>query len=361
MRRGLLVVLVVLGLPWMSRFSFAETIPFQAAANRLVALQNTDGGWDDPLDLGDRSAPGSMESLAQIGIGLAKAYNEVRSQNYRLALENVGSLLLTKKDNFRPCDGLLAKQLDGIFGGSTYSSFVKSQFYDKLEAGEYSEFDITYSGVPEYTASYADAFYGTNAVWYLGMSLASAKAVGVTSTSEWCDGVKMALGQIDSLQGPGSYETRDLAAGIYGLTMAGERNFAEPLEGRFSGITTVTALADELLTLQLTSGGFKADKVLGAGSESIDGTACALLALTTVGGSKYKTAVQGAAAYVRLAQLGTGGWENELGSGESNAMTGMAVLGLAAVPEPSVAVLLVNAGLMAAFWGCWWRRKCSDY
>jgi hypothetical protein len=171
----------------------------------------------------------------------------------------------------------------------------------------------------------------------------------------------MALGQIDSLQGPGSYETRDLAAGIYGLTMAGERNFAEPLEGRFSGITTVTALADELLTLQLTSGGFKADKVLGAGSESIDGTACALLALTTVGGSKYKTAVQGAAAYVRLAQLGTGGWENELGSGESNAMTGMAVLGLAAVPEPSVAVLLVNAGLMAAFWGCWWRRKCSDY
>ena len=72
--------------------------------DRLVALQNNDGGWDWPLDDGDPGNASPRNTIGPVGMGLAQAYLEVEKTKYRRALRKAGRLLLRKRNNFSPSD-----------------------------------------------------------------------------------------------------------------------------------------------------------------------------------------------------------------------------------------------------------------
>ena len=46
---------------------------FQLGGDRLASLQNTDGGWDWPLDNGDPATGSATNTAAPIGMGLIAA------------------------------------------------------------------------------------------------------------------------------------------------------------------------------------------------------------------------------------------------------------------------------------------------
>ena len=69
----------------------------------------------------------------------------------------------------------------------------------------------------------------------------------------------------------------------------------------------------------------------------IQETAYAILALNEVDRAAYLSEISGAGDYLMSVQLGTGGWENYVGStsGENNEVTAEALWGVStAVPEP---------------------------
>jgi hypothetical protein len=321
-------------------------------AERLISLQNKygDGGWDDPLDDGNRYRMDSpTDNIAQIGLGLAQAYERLTASdrdNCCVALQKAGDLLRMKSGNFSPCDGLFAKQLDRILNTTIYTAYVKTNFYDALEAK-------TYSGYEGYsTADYVNetlaAYDGTYEGWYLGLSLASAKAVGASSTTAWASGVRSALEQLSNGT-TNQYRVSDLAGSVYGLASANVTTF-EPLQGGpFSGASSLASLTGALASLRsTTTGAFKVDSNSGTGSESVETTAYAMLALSAAD-SRYQTDVYAAANYLRGVHLPKlsgvpRGWEDRAADGENNATTGTALWALG-TPEPGAAVLLLVGGL----------------
>lgn len=82
------------------------------------------------------------------------------------------------------------------------------------------------------------------------------------------------------------------------------------------------------------------------GNESVQETADALLALYEQDSAGYRTETIDAGVYMKVVQLGTGGWESYAGAGENSEITGEALWGIAAIPEPTTALLL-GLGLTA--------------
>ena len=81
-----------------------------AGADRLVDLQNDDGGWDWPLDDGVSTNASPLNTIGPIAKGLAEAYNRTGSLDHKEALELAGDFLLNKT-TFSPSDGYLAAQM----------------------------------------------------------------------------------------------------------------------------------------------------------------------------------------------------------------------------------------------------------
>ncbi len=262
---------ILLALVLVLSFSLVTAVPaaaaevssvFQSGGDRLVETQNEDGGWGFPLT-GDSAA--SMIGL--IGIGLAETYRQTNDPDHLAALGEVGTFLLTRTNNFTCWDGYLAVQLDNIFEGTTYTDFVKTNFYDLLALGTYVGTSGTYN-----TEGYI-SYVGY--AWDLGIGLVSAEAVGIdqSEVDKWITGVK---GAIDGLPDDLYYPT-DLAGGLYGLAYAGETEFVGTVGGKT--MSSVADLAVELASLQAPSGAFR------DGRELAQDTAYALLALNEFDGS----------------------------------------------------------------------------
>ena len=81
------------------------TDPFQAGGDRLVDLQNDDGGWDWPLDDGNPASSSPTNTIGPIGMGLAQAYLITNDVDQLAALGHVKLFLLAKSNNFSPSDG----------------------------------------------------------------------------------------------------------------------------------------------------------------------------------------------------------------------------------------------------------------
>ncbi|MBG0786730.1 MAG: hypothetical protein H0S79_16665 [Anaerolineaceae bacterium] len=319
----------------------------QSGGDRLVALQQDDGGWDWPLDDGNTANASPVNTLGPIAKGLAEAYNETGDAAQLAALADAGGLLLTKVNNFSPSDGYLAAALDEIFGGTTYRDHVVTYFYDVLAAGSY---DRNGAGTLYDTAGYINLIrtirsgdYANMAAWDIGMGLVGAASCGADTTA-WIDGVKTEIDELDSAK---YYDVLGLAGAVYGLAFVGE-DF-DPTAGSHAAASTLADLADILASYQIDLGGFSwssAYVIPDDYNEEIQETAYAVLALNEMGRSAYLSNIVGAADYMMSVQLATGGWENYVGSssGENNEITGEALWAIAVAYDFPMEVWVCETG-----------------
>lgn len=320
-----------------------ELSPLQAAAYRLVDLQNDDGGWDWPLDDGSPANSSPTNTVGPIAKGLAMVYTATDAAGLLPALQQAGGFLLAKTNNFSPSDGYLAAQLDEIFGGTTYRDHLTANFYGPLAAGTY---DKNGDGTLYDTAGYvnlirtarASGGIANLAAWDVGMGLVGAASCGA-STAEWIAGVK---GEIDELDGAEYYDVIGLAGAVYGLAFVGEDY--DPVAGEHAAASSLGDLADILASYQIAeSGGFawsSAYVIPNDSNETIQETAYATMALDAVDRSAYRAAILAAGDYMVSVQLGTGGWENYATSGENNEVTAEGAWGVALAQQSEATLTL---------------------
>ena len=298
---------------------------FQNGADRLTSLQYTDGSWGWPLD----APPTYGNIIAPITMGLAQAYHFTGDADHLTALSKAGAYLLTKTNNFSPSDGYLAATLDQIFGGTTYVQYVKDNYYDPLAAGTYNRNGAgtlyNTEGYVELVRANRSGSQANLAAWDIGMGLVGAAMCGA-STAEWIAGVKA---EINELDGTGYYDVIGLAGAIYGLAYVGE-DF-DPTAGEHAAASNLTDLANILSSYQIDLGGFAWNSeyvIPNDQDEMIQETAYAILALNEVNQQVFLSNIIGAGNYLTSTQLVSGGWENYIGSGENNEVTGEALWGL---------------------------------
>jgi hypothetical protein len=315
----------------------------QAGGNRLVATQNTDGGWGWPL-----TGTSAANTIGPIAMGLAQAYQFTGNKGQLDALNLAGSFLINKTNNFSPSDGYLAAELDRIFGGNAFKNHVITYFYQPLANGTYNYKGL---GTLYNTAQYVnkirtDRFnqgIANLAAWDIGMGLMAAASAGA-GTGAWIAGTEA---EIDELDGNSYYDVIGLAGALYGLAFVGE-DF-DPSTGEHAAASSLGDLAAILAGYQLSTGGFTWNSnYLGNGNETIQETAYAILALNQVSRSLYLSNISLSGNYLISTQLTSGGWEGYIGDpdGENNEITGEALWGIAtAVPEPGT-FLLLGFGLL---------------
>ena len=312
--------------------TIANADVFQAGGDRLTNLQNSDGGWGWPV-----TGASATNTIGPIAMGLAQAYKNTGDTSQLAALQKAGGLLLGKAGNFSPSDGYLAVELDNIFGTNAYSSYVKTNFYDKLAAGTYQRAgDATLYDTAAYVNRIRTIRSGDQAnmaAWDIGMGLYAAKAIGADTTA-WLAGTKA---KIDELDSGNYYDVLGLAGAVLGLASTGEDY--DPVAGSLSAASNLTDLANILASYQISSGGFTWNSgYLALGNETTQETAYSILALNAMG-SSFSGDVSLAQNYLKNVQLANGGWENYLGNGENNEITGEALWAVS-VPEPATICLL---------------------
>ncbi len=298
-------------------------IAIENGAERLVSLQNDDGGWDWPLDDADPTNPSPLNTIGPIAMGLAKVYGKIGFDSYYTALQSAGGLLLAKTNNFSPSDGYLAAELDFIFTGNAYKNHIKTNFYDPLAAGTY---DRKGEGTLYDTESYVNQIRVTRpvnlAAWDLGMGLVGAASVGA-DISDWVEGVKA---EINELDGSAYYDVIGLAGAIYGLAFVDEDY--DPTAGEHEAASSLRDLAEILVGYQIDVGGFTWHSpyvIPDDFNETIQETSYAILALLELDCSYYISNISGAVDYLLNVQLENGGWKNWAGGGENNEITGEAL------------------------------------
>lgn len=326
-------IMMTLAIAIMALVAGRALADFQSAADRLVDLQNDDGGWDG-LDDGDPAAGTDRKTIAPISMGLAGAYGFTGDAGHESALTDAG-VFLKNKTYFSPYDGIAAAEFDSVLGVSTHVTTVATNYYDALADGTYQRSDSTTYTTATYTQLSLDT-RGNLAAWDMGTGLAGAQAVGA-NTSEWETKTNTAL---DSLDTSSVYGTMGLAGGLYGLAAVGTSDLGTD--------------ADQLAGYQLSSGAFP--NASGATSGTVASTAYAVLALNAVDPNEYRDEIVDACDYLWDAQLATGGWENitisGFASGEQNEITGEALWALSdayptVVPEPA-SMLLFGTAIAAA-------------
>ena len=303
---------------------------FQNGGDRLADLQNDDGGWDWPLDDGNPASASPTNTVGPISRGLAEAYVFTSHTDHLVALQDVGTFLLAKTNNFSPSDGYLAATLDEVFGGTTYTDHVWNNFYAPLANGTY---DRNGAGTAYDTAGYVNLIRTNRsgaianiAAWDIGIGLVGAASVGADTTA-WINGVKA---EIDELNGAGYYDVIGLAGAVYGLAYVGEDY--DPTAGEHAAASNLNDLGAVLASYQISSGGFAWNSyyvIPNDGNETVQETAYAILALNMLDRAGYLSVTQAAADYIESVQLGTGGWENYPSDGENNEVTGEALWGIA--------------------------------
>jgi len=339
MKKLCLVIAVCLGFA-----AFVNADVYQAGADRLTALQNNDGGWDWPLDDGVKTTTSPVNTIGPIAMGLAQAYKKTGDPAHLAALQKVGNLLLSKSGNFSPSDGYLAVELDGIFGVTTYSDYVKANFYDKLAAGTYQR---TGSSTYYTTQSYIDRIRNMRsgsqanmAAWDIGIGLYAANLIGA-GTKEWLIATQAEIDELDTNK---YYDVAGLAGAILGLASVGADY--DPLAGSFAAASSTADLAGMLASMQISNGAFAWNaNYVDLGEEAVQETAYAILALKALGG--FDSVVAAAQNYLLSVQLSTGGWNDypSAPTGENNELTGEA---LWAIPEPATVGILAM-GILAVF------------
>ncbi len=308
-------------LVFISSARAVDTQVLQDGADRLTATQNTDGGWDWPLDDGDPSTGSAQNTIGPIGMGLAQAYYSTGDPDHLAALETLGTFLLAKVNTFSAQDAYMAAELDNIFGGTTYIDHMKTYFYDQLDAGTYDQkgLGVTYTtqGYIDYIRQRrVDQGIANLTAWDMGMALVGVVAAGGIDPAPW---IAATEAEVEEIVFPGDYDVLGLAGAVYGLSCVPNPTL------------DLSALADQLTGYQIEDGGFALESSnLVAGGESIQETAYALIALNRVNRVLYFSQISNASLWLETMQLLTGGWGGDSGGidDENNEVTGEALWAL---------------------------------
>ncbi len=309
---------------------------FQKGADRLLAFQNPDGGFQwQVIDPPGASPTNIIGPTAQ---GLAEAFYHTIDPGHLAALKNAGTFLLSEggeRGKFSPSAGYLAVTLDSIFGGTTYTSYVKTNYYDKLAAGTYvRDSDGNTYNTASYVQSIRNGRTGnitTMACWDIGIGLVSAALIGA-DTGPWITGVEAEVNELDGAAPYGKYyDVIGLGAALHGLSLVGAT--FDPTAGLYAGASNLQDLGDILATFQTSDGGFTydPDNII-PDNDGVQYTAYAMLGLNQLDRARYLTVIQNAATYLAGTQLPTGGWlpyppytADPVYFGENNEITGEAL------------------------------------
>jgi hypothetical protein len=314
---------------------------FQTGGDRLVDLQNVDGGWTWPL--GDGTAASSpTNTAAPIAMGLLGAYSQTNDTAQYSSAVAAGDFIADVSPPHSTGNGIFMDALSDATGDLSYANDVRTEYYDALDAGAYVRNSVTYD-----TEGFADFLLtarGNLATWDIGLAAVGAHRLGA-DTTDWVTGIEASINAMDSND---YYDVIGLAGGVWTLAELGV-DF-DPTAGAFASAGSTADLAAILAGYQIDNGGFTWNSnyvFANDDNETVQETAYAMLALDAFGG--YDSAIQGAAGYLIDAQLISGGWENYSGSGENNEITGEALwaLSTAVVPEPaSISMGLLGMGLV---------------
>jgi hypothetical protein len=259
-------------------------------------------------------------------MGLLYAYLWTGDPNHLEALGNAAANLLGKPSRLiTPSDGYFAAALDVVFAVTTHSDYVNERFYEPLAAGTY---DFLGDGTllvdtSQYIAIMRwlrDRQGAANlAALDCGVGLYAAHLMGA-DTSAW---IAAAKAEVNELDGGDIYGVLGLAGAVFGLAAVGED--IDPDEGEYAAADSLADLAAVLAGYQLSTGGFTWNSLSmeeDAANETVQETAFAILALNEVDRQAYLATIENAAAYLEGVRLPAGGWENFLGDGENNEVTG---------------------------------------
>jgi hypothetical protein len=319
---------------------------FQDGGDRLVVLQQDDGGWDWPLFDNDYTDASPANTAAPIGMGLLSSYQLTNDNTHLNSAIAAGNFIIDNSPPHSTGNGIFMHELSEITGDMQYANDVKSEYYDALATGNYVRNTISYdtaTWAQQIITARTDQSIGNLATWDLGLAAVGAYRLGA-ETEDWVSAIEDSINLMDSNS---YYDVLGLAGGVWALSEIGE-DF-DPTSGAYSECSSLSDLAALLASYQIAGGGFAWNSnyvIPNDGNEAIQETAYSILALNAYDRSAYLNEIQGAAAFLRDLQLATGGWENYSGSGENNEVTGEALWGVnTAVPEPT-SMLLLGAGMI---------------
>lgn len=336
----------------------ASATTFESGGDRLIDLQQWDGGWDWPLlDADSTNTP--KNTAAPIAMGLLAAYKQTGDSKYLAGAVKAGDFIKAVSPPHSTGNGIFMSQLSKVTGDSSYAADVKTEFYDALAAVTYDRNGTSYS-----TDSYAQYIYDLResqhnsigntyknlGIWDVGLAAAGAAALGVEQSQLdlWGDALENGLNFWEGTYSTGNslFSVIGLAGGIYGLSELGQ-DLDAPISASnyLNGAQTVEELADILITYQSASGGFGmyADYPLDPYT-GVQETAYAIISLASVDSELYAANIASAANWLMNVQLSTGGWAGGFAGSdptrENNEITGEALWAVgAAVPEPATLVL----------------------
>ncbi len=346
--------MIVLLLAFCVSIVSADT--FEDGGNRLLGLQNDDGGWDWPLDNGDPATGSANNTAAPIAMGLLAAYEQTGDSAYLAGAVEAGEFIKAVSPPHSTGNGIFMSELSKVTGDASYVADVKSEFYDALEGGVYDKDGTDYgiTGYADYIIGRRSGGYTDLAAWDIGLAAAGAVKVGCDQSvlTDWADALDSGLEsweyEYGSAAGSSYYNVLGLAGGVYGFAALGQETL--DLTGcdlETIGITSLTELADLLASYQTESGGFsKYSQYVNSLYAGAQATSYAILALSEVDSVKYASQISKAAQWLMDIQLSTGGWSGAwegIGS-ENNEITGEALWATSvAVPAPG-AILLAGLG-----------------
>lgn len=350
-------VLLIVLLGFASHTEGSVTV-YQDGGDRLVALQNNDGGWDWPLDDGVPTNASPRNTAAPIAMGLLAAYAQTGSATYLDAALDAGALLRDNSPPHSTGNGIFMDALSQVTGDSQYANDVRTEFYDELANGSYLRDGTSYDAAGYAQSilaartgqSYNGVSYHNLATWDIALAAVGAHRLGA-NTAPFVSVLQTA---IEGMEGDDYFDVIGLAGGVWALAEIGV-DF-DPTSGEYEAAGSLADLADILAGYQLGSGGFTWNSgymVENDGNEAEQETAYAMLALNAFNRSTYQSELGGAANFLADVQLGTGGWGVY---GENNEVTGEVLWALdASVPEPTTLLIWSLLGLIAAT--CYARRK----